>query len=227
MKRSVLLAVACVLVATTIAVLTSRSLAQPRETSFQQRGIRPWRATRLRIPYRAPQTGEGSLLVEVLDPEDRPVVSIAGHADANAGQGFWTRELVLPKNLPFDDLVWHRLRYRFTYANEKVGSIESVTSISRILRLPVVHVLGQQSYLSGGAAAVRLIVNEADNETPVTSGSVQIELIQPGKKNQVLFTGALNEHGTTAVQFHFPPDLAGRYSLRYAIDTSPGPVDAH
>lgn len=224
MKRSILLACACVLVATTIAVLTSRSLAQPRET-LSVSAAYVHGALRVSIPYRAPQTGEGSLLVEVLDPEDRPVVSIAGHADANAGQGSWTRELILPKSLPFDELVWHRLRYRFTYPNEKVTPLEGVISISRILRFPVVHVLGQQSYLSGGAAAVRLIVNEADNETPVTSGFVQIELIQPGKKNQVLFTGALNEHGTTPVQFHFPAGLAGRYSLRYDIDTSLGPVE--
>jgi uncharacterized protein YfaS (alpha-2-macroglobulin family) len=224
MKRSVFLAGASVLVATTIAVLTSRSLAQPSKT-ISVSAAYVHGALRVSIPYRAPQTGEGRLLVEVLDPENRSVASIAGHADASAGQGFWTRELVLPKNLPFDELVWHRLRYRFTYANEKAAPLEGVISISRILRFPVVHVLGQQSYLSGGAAAVRLIVNEADNETSVTSGSVQIELIQPAKKNQVLFAGALNEHGTTPVQFHFPTSLAGHYSLRYAIDTSLGPVE--
>jgi uncharacterized protein YfaS (alpha-2-macroglobulin family) len=224
MKKSVFLAGACVLVAATIAVLTSRSLAQPRETlSISASYVHG--TLHVTIPYRAPRTGEGTLLVDVLDPEDRPAVSIAGHADTNAGQGFWTRELVLPKSLPFDELVWHRLRYRFTYTNEKTIPIGGVTSISRILRLPVVHVLGQQSYLSGGAAAVRLIVNEADNETPVTSGSVQIELIQPSKKDLVLFTGALNEHGTTPVQFYFPTGLAGHYSLRYAIDTSIGPVE--
>jgi len=226
MKTSVafFLSSACVLVSATVAVLTSRSLALSAET-------RPISAAyvhgvlRVSIPYNAPRTGEGSLLVEVLDPEDRPAVKIDRHADANAGHGFWNRELVLPKNLPFDELVWHRLRYRFTYAEEKAAPIEGVISISRILRLPVVHVLGQQSYLSGGAAAVRLIVNEADNETPVTSGAIQIELILPGHQNQVLFTGTLNERGTTPVQFRFPAGLVGRYSLRYVVDTSLGPVD--
>lgn len=224
MKRSVFLPGACLLFAATIAVLTTRSLAQPKErltvSATCAHGV-----LRVSIPYRAPQTGEGNLLIEILDPEDRPAVSIAGHADASAGQGFWTRELTLPKNLPYDELVWHRLRYRFTYASEKPAAIEGVTSISRILRLPVVHVLGQQAYLSGGAAAVRLIVNEADSETPVESGSVKIELIQPGHKNHVLFTGTLNERGTTPVQFHFPAGLTGRYSLRYAVDTSLGPVE--
>jgi len=226
MKKSVafFLSIACAMVSATVAVLTSRSLALSTET-------RPVSATfahgvlRVSIPYTAPRTGEGSLVVEILDPEDRPAVKIDRHADANAGHGLWNRELVLPKNLPFDELVWHRLRYRFTYAEEKADPIDGVISISRILRLPVVHVLGQPSYLSGGAAAVRLIVNEADNETPVTSGSVQIELALPGHPNQVLFTGSLNERGTTPVQFRFPASLAGRHSLRYVVDTSLGPVE--
>ncbi len=225
MKRSVSLVLTsvCVLAPATIAVLTSRSLALPSETgslsATYARGV-----LRVSIPYSAPRSGEGSLLLEILDPEDRPTVSIEKHADANAGQGFWKRELALPGNLPFDELVWHRLRYRFTYAQEKTAPIEGITSISRILHLPVVHVLGQQSYLSGGTAAVRLIVDEAGSGTPVTSGSVQIELAGPGNKTQTLFKGALNEHGTTPVQFHFPAGLAGSYALRYAIDTPLGPV---
>ncbi len=226
MKRSVSIALSsvCVLVSATIAVLTSRSLAQPAETR-SVRATYTHGVLRVSIPYVAPRTGEGNLLVEVLDPEDRPAVRIDKHADANAGQGFWNRELVLPESLPFDEMVWHRLRYRFTYAQENAAPIEGVTSISRILRQPVVHVLGQQSYLSGGVAAVRLIVNEEDNNTLVAGGSVKIELVQPGNKTQTLFTGTLNEHGTTPVQFHFPAGLAGSYALRYAIDASLGPIE--
>ena len=224
MKRSVFLTGACVLILATIAMWTPRSQALPMETRSVSatcvHGV-----LRVLIPYDAPRTGEGTLLVEVLDPEDRAVASINRHADANTGHGLWNRELALPQNLPFDELVWHRLRYRFTYANEDVAPIEGVTSISRVLRLPVVHVLGRQSYLSGGAAAVRLIVNEADNEAPVTSGSVQIELLLPGHKNQVLFTGTLNERGTTPVRFQLPAGLVGQCSLRYAVDTALGPVE--
>src|SRR5579863_9295918 len=153
---------------------------------------------RVSIPYDAPRAGEGTLRVEILDPEDVPIASVDRHGDANSGQGIWNREFVMPQNVPFDELVWHRLRYRFTYAEGKGSTpIEGVTSISRILRLPVVHVLGQRSYLSGGAAAVRLIVTEADNETPVTAGSLQIELTPSGQRTQTLYTGRLNERGTT------------------------------
>jgi hypothetical protein len=119
MKRSVFLTTACVLVAAAIAVLTSRSLAQPRETRSASATFAHG-VLRVSIPYQAPRTGEGNLLVEVLDPEDRPTVTVNRPADANAGQGFWNRELVLPNDLAFDELVWHRLRYRFTYANERL-----------------------------------------------------------------------------------------------------------
>src|SRR5260370_24920651 len=177
------------------------------------------------IPYDAPRTGEGSLVIEVLDPEDGVVASIDRHADANAGQGLWRRELSIPKRFPLEDLVWHRLRYRFTYLDEKPPALHTVASISPILRRPDVQVLGQQSYLSGGAAAVRLIVTEADSDTPVTSGTVQIELVGAGPKNQVLYAGKLNERGTTQAHFRFPLDLVGRYSLRYILDTALGPAE--
>src|SRR5262245_16723775 len=116
MKKSVplFLSSVCVLVSAMVAALTSRSLALSRVTGSisakYAHGV-----LRVSIPYNAPRTGEGSLLVEVLDPEDRCTVIIDRHADANAGHGLWNRELVLPKNLPLDELVWHRLRYRFTY----------------------------------------------------------------------------------------------------------------
>src|SRR5215218_8148542 len=113
MKRSIFLISACVLVFATIAVLTSRSLALPVEHG-SLRAIVAHGVLQVSIPYQALVSGEGRLLVEVLDPEDRAVVSIDGHADANDGQGVWIRKLALPKKLPFDELVWHRLRYRFT-----------------------------------------------------------------------------------------------------------------
>src|SRR5437867_917943 len=112
MKRSGFLISACVLVLATIAVLTSRSLALPSDTRSLSATFAHG-VLHVSIPYQVQQTGEGHLLLEVLDPDDRPAVSIDGHADANAGQGLWNRELVLPQNMPFDELVWHRLHYRF------------------------------------------------------------------------------------------------------------------
>ena len=137
----------------------------------------------------------------------------------------WEQDLLFPKALPVEDLVWHRLRYRFTYKNENVAALQGIVSISRILRRPSVHVLAQHSYLSGGVAAVRLIATEAGNENPLTSGSVQIELFAAEQKPQLLYTGRLNERGTTQAHFRFPAGLVGSYSLRYAVDTALGLAD--
>jgi hypothetical protein len=104
------------------------------------------------------------------------------------------------------------------------SSQQGLTSISRILRLPAVHVLGQQSYLSGGSAAVRLIVTEQDNETPLSSGAIEVQLVGAGQP-QVLYAGRLNERGTTQTHFRFPAGLAGSYSLRFALDTAIGPAE--
>ena len=75
--------------------------------------------------------------------------------------------------------MWHRLRYRFAYAIATDAAIEGTESISQILRTPVIHILGQQSYLTGGPAAVRVIVTDSKNEAIAGPGSVRIELMAP------------------------------------------------
>jgi len=159
------------------------------------------------IPYDAPRSGDGDLMVEVLDPEDRAVARFDRNIHATAARGF--QEQDLPVSLPVEDLVWHRLRYRFIYQGDRAASLNGITSISRILRRPLVHVLDQQSYITGGPAAVRLVVTEAGNETPVTSGAVRIDLLT-NEKERPLYTRA---------QFRFPAGLAGNYRVRYTVDT--------
>ena len=226
MKRSLPLfaTAALLLVSASVALLTSLSLAELKDT----RSVAATYAQgmlRVSIPYNARRMGAGNLVVEVLDPEDGVAARIDRHVSAAVGQNSWDQDLPLPKALPLEDLVWHRLRYRFAYREEQADAIEGIASISRILRRPTVHVLAQQSYQSESVAAVRLITTEADNETPVTSGSVQIVLLGPGRKAEPLYTGTLNERGTTQVRFRFPSGLVGSYSLRYALDTAIGPAE--
>ena len=231
--RNFVVAALLVLVSASVVLLTSLSLAQ---SLVQSTPSGPVAATyvhgvlHVSIPSSASRTGEGDLRVEVLDPEDRVVGSLDRHIFASAGHGFQEQNVAIHFEnagaLPVDDLVWHRLRYRFTYKDDHAAALQGIISISRILRRPVVHVLGQQSYLSGGAAAVRTIVTEADNETPVTSGSLQVELLPPGQKSQTLYTGRLNERGTTRANFRFPAGLAGAFQLRYAVDTGLGQAES-
>src|SRR5260370_1733418 len=107
------------------------------------------------IPYHAVHAGGGKLTVEVLDPEDKVLGRAETQAAIGEGYGRWQEDIRLDKALSVDDLVWHRVRYRYEYDGGKAAALEGTESISQILRTPVGHILGQQAPLSGGAAAVR------------------------------------------------------------------------
>jgi uncharacterized protein YfaS (alpha-2-macroglobulin family) len=184
------------------------------------------------IPYKAPRAGSGELTMEVLDPEDTILGRARRHLDLTAGPGRWQDEIKLAKQLPLDDLIWHRVRYRFEYDDSDSGTIEGTESISKVLRTPVIHILGQQSYLTGGPAAIRVIVTDSANEIIPGNGNVHIQLLTPetpenkkDTKPRPLFTGPLNHRGTTDAQFHFPDGLVGAYQLHYTVDTPIGSTE--
>ena len=207
-----------------VAVFTSYSLAQSQENG-QVSATYVHGVLAVAVPYSAPRKGAGDLMVEVLDPEDRVVGGVNTPVYVQAGRGLPQEAIAIRDGLPVDDLVWHRLRYRFAYADERTAALDGIVSISRVLRRPVIHVLDQQKYVSGGAAAVRLIATETDNETPIKSGSLQIEMQGPGQKPQMLYSGSLNGRGTTRAEFRFPAGLAGAFALRYVVDTPLGTAE--
>src|SRR5579872_7112343 len=179
----------------------------------------------LTIPYHGQQAGNGKLTMEVLNPEDEVLGRAEAHVDISEGKGRWQQELKLDKPLPLDELVWHRVRYRFEYSDQKQAAVEGTESISEILRMPVVHVLAQQSYLSGGEAAVRVIVTDTKNELIAGGGAVRVELVADGQKPHQLYKGHLDKRGTTEAQFQFPAGMVGSYQLHYVVDTPIGSTE--
>jgi hypothetical protein len=179
----------------------------------------------LTISYHVARAGAGQLTMEILDPEDKVLGRAEQHVEVVKGHGRWQDDIKLEKPLPLDELVWHRVRYRFEYDDRKTDGLEGTESISQILRTPVVHILGQQSYLTGGQAAVRVIVTDSKSEAIAGRNSVQIDLLGADQKPQLLFTGHLNRRGTAEVQFRFPAGLVGNYQLRYVVDTPIGSTE--
>ena len=177
------------------------------------------------IPYDAAHSGAGQLTMEILDPEDQVLGHLDRPLEVAEGTGSWHEQIKLAKPLALDELVWHRVRYRFAYSDGKSAGIEGTESISQILRRPVLHILGQQSYLTGGDAAVRVIVTDSHDAVIAGRSSVQIELLVPEQKPRLLFTGRLNRRGTTEAQFRFPAGVVGNYQLRYAVDTPIGSTE--
>jgi len=179
----------------------------------------------LTIPFRAAAAGPGELTVEVLDPDDRVLGQTKKHFEPASVSGQWTGQVKFEKPVAIEDLVWQRVRYHFDYDNGKSSPLGGTESISTILRTPVVHILGQQSYLSGGEAAVRVIATDSQNEIIRGPGSVRIELLGPEDSHQLLFRGQLNRRATTEAQFRFPSGLTGSYQLRYVVDTLIGSTE--
>src|ERR1700675_1952189 len=185
---------------------------------------------RVTIPYQALHAGAGQFTVEVLNPEDQVLGRTGQRVEVTEWRGQLQGEIKLEKPLAVDDLVWHRVRYRFEYDDAQKPSVEGTESISQILRRPVIHILGQQSYITGGQAAVRVIVTDTKDEAISGRGSVQIELLDADDKPadgkpRVLFSGRLNPHGTTEAQFRFPAGVIGSYRLRYVADTPIGSTE--
>src|SRR5664279_2225192 len=87
---------------------------------------------RVNLPYAAPHAGAGRLIVEVLDPEDTAIGRTEERVELDQGKGTWQQEVKLSKPLAFEDLIWHRLRYRFTYSDSGQAPIQGTESLSQI-----------------------------------------------------------------------------------------------
>ena len=185
---------------------------------------------RVTVPYYALHAGSGQFTVEVLNPEDEVLGRAEQRVEITEKRGQLLSEVKLEKPLALDDLVWHRVRYRFEYDDAKKAAVEGTESISQILRRPVIHILGQQSYIAGGQATVRVIVTDSKDAVIAGRGSVEIEFFgasdtPASEKARVLFSGQLNHRGTTEAQFHFPAGVVGNYRLRYIAETPIGATE--
>ena len=149
------------------------------------------------LPCRATLSGPGELTLEVLDPEDHLLGKTTRRMQIARGDVRLQETVKLKNALPLDDLVWHRIHYRFQYDDKDAAPIEGTESISQILLRPVVHILAQQSYLVGSHAAARVIVTDSNNNVIPGHGSVRIELPAENAKPALLYTGSLNQRGTT------------------------------
>ena len=210
------------LVLTAVLTLPSKPVqgGSPSLAAFYSHG-----GLRVTIPYRALSAGSGRLVVEILDPDDNVLGRVERHVTVSAGSGQWKDEINPAKPLPVEDLIWQRLHYRFEYDEKSKAPVEGIESISEILRRPVIRVIGQESYLSGSLAASRVILTDGNDEPIAGHVTVDIDLLGAGQKPKHLFTGRLNQRGTTEAQFRLPRGVTGNYQLRYVADTPIGSTE--
>ena len=180
---------------------------------------------RTAIPYHSTHAGSGLLTIQVLTPEDEVLARSERRLDLPSGNGSWHDDLKLVKPLPTDELVWHRLRYRFTYDHAETTAIQGVESISDVLRIPSLNVIGQQTWMSGAPVAVRAIVSDSQYEPIPGPGTVAFTLRTPDGKSIPLYTGKLNARGTVEASFRAPAGLVGTFPVQYSAETALGSVE--
>ena len=187
------------------------------------------------IPYHSAREASGRLTTEILDPEDHVLGRSERTVDVAKGDGSWQQSITPDKPIAYDDIIWHRVRYRFEYSDGSQPAIEGIESISQILRRPVVRILGQSEYLAGSQAAIRVIVSDAtqndDAPSIIQRGTVRVELVipnqsgDPAPKPLPLFSGRLDRRGSLEAQFRFPAGLTGAAQLHYVADTPIGSTE--
>jgi uncharacterized protein YfaS (alpha-2-macroglobulin family) len=220
MKHPLLWFTAVLAIASAVVLLSFPAPKAANITATFSRGV-----LHVGIPYDGIHSGTGLLTVEVLDPEDQVLGRTEHRVDIAAGKGAWDESVRFDKAISSDDLVWQRLRYRFTYTDQEDAALEGTDAISEILRRPVIHILGQQSYLAGGAAAIRVIVTDSQNQVIAGATSLRIELAPPDQKARMLFSGQLDGRGTTEAQFRFPAGVVGNFPLHYVVDSPLGSTE--
>jgi uncharacterized protein YfaS (alpha-2-macroglobulin family) len=176
------------------------------------------------IPYHAAKAETGTLVTEILDPENNVMGRMESTVQISAGGGVWEEMIAPTKPLALEDLVWQRIRYRFAFEDGKTAAIEGIESIAEVLRRPVVHVLGQTEYMAGSRAAIRVMVSDVNSHVPLR-GSLRVELAGADGHGRELFSGTLNHRGTVEAGFRLPQGLTGKYALKFLVNTPVGSTE--
>lgn len=178
---------------------------------------------RVAVPYDNARPGRGLLTLELLSPEDDVLGRSERTVQVSSGKGMWTEEVAPAHPMPFDELIWERLRYSFTFEGERSVAFTGTRTIADVLRRPVLRLLGQTTFLAGEPAAMRVLVS--DGTAAVAAGTIHIELLVHGAKPRELFTGHLDRRGTVEAAFRFPTGLLGEASLRVTAETPDGSTE--
>ena len=99
----------------TITALLSLRLKQVEGSSPSPAATYLQGSLQLTIPYQASSAGTGRLIVEVLDPDHQVLGRAERRLSVSTAPGRWKDEIKLTKSLPLEDLIWHRVHYRFEY----------------------------------------------------------------------------------------------------------------
>jgi hypothetical protein len=165
------------------------------------------------------QTVTVKVTAELLDVNDS-VVS-AHEVSQSVGAGPATVTLTLPTSAGTEGLLPLRLRYRVRSLHPP-GETSGVLAVSEFLSVPEVILMGEDTYLSGSHASVRILALDHTTRLPLEGSDVTVSLLLDQGKELPLFRGHIDAAGTVSPSFDIPAGLEGTYTLRAETDTPLG-----
>ena len=171
---------------------------------------------RVSIPYDETVARSRTLRVEVLAPDDKLTAETTRPVSLSREAEPWDVSFNVDKNIPLEDLVWHRLKIG-------TGPAARIVSLSEILHVPVVRLLAQRAYAAGSRASVRVIAVDSKTGAPLRDSHIKLALVN-GEAATELFEGKTDALGTAQVGFNLPAASFGSRGLRVTADTPLGSI---
>jgi uncharacterized protein YfaS (alpha-2-macroglobulin family) len=217
--RQALVAFALVLAAALSAIKIHAQPAAAQLTATYRHG-----ELSLNVAYPPMRAGAGTLTAELLAPEGESLGLAKRRVEVDSSKGAWQLTIVPDKAIAYEEIPWQRVHYRFVYDGEENPAFDDIQSIAQILRRPVVRVLGDNQYIAGSRAAIRIVVADDKNGAP-EAGSVRVDLEGAGEKPHLLFAGKLDRRGTVEAAFDFPAGLIGKFAMHFVAETPIGSAE--
>ncbi len=156
---------------------------------------------------------------ELLDVNDTIVAATESSSSMPPGPG--TVAAVLPITAETTDLLPLRLRYRVRSLQppgEEIGMI----AVSELMAVPEIIFMGEDTYLSGSRASVRILALDHSSMLPLEGSTVRATLTGDQGKIMPLFEERVDEAGTVEPVLELPAGLEGSYTLRVEAETPLG-----
>ncbi len=165
------------------------------------------------------QTVTVKVTAELLDVNDSVVSAQEVSRSMSSGPG--TVGLTLATSAGTDELLTLRLRYRVR-SFDPPGEASGILALSELLPVPEVMYMGEDTYLAGSRASVRVVALDHASRLPLEGSTIRISLATDKAKDLLLYEGSVDAAGTVEPVLELPAGLDGTHTLKVEADTPLG-----
>ncbi len=155
-----------------------------------------------------------NLILTLLDDEYHPLAKVEKKVILLNGEQ--NERIAIPTSTNAPDLEKRILRVDF------MGN----TWLKRFSKSVIeqeLHIIGQNEWIAGSKAALRVIVTESQGAVPIEDARIQI-ITHPSNENEshVLAEEISDSAGTASLQFETPENIIGQYPIEILVQSKRG-----